>query len=1022
MKTIKKNSFLRIGLIFCIAVCAFLCFGWLSPKQSVASAAVSGPNVYIGDVIEAKDYKMNSANVYAEGMKIVYPSGGIYGSDKFTIEQAGRYQVTYYATVDGNRVEETKNYMAIRRPQDMIIADENMKVEYGKFFVGSCPYELTKDTYGAKVHFKAGQSITFATNLKVADLTADFNFLEMIVEPSVYGETDFDNLTVRVTDLADETNYVEYIIQTSNVVDGAGMTSYVKAGAANRLYGGYEGSRFHTSGFYGTQVFHSFRGWGRVLEDFNNKTVAETALTLALDHNSKELFIGPRTNGDFRNYLINDLDAPDKYKSDPWEGFKGDEVSVTVSAGGFSKAEGVLLIKAFGGYNFANDIIDNQAPSISFDYDMTDRLPTAEVGTRFPIIPFTVKDALDKTLKTNVWVNHIDKNGKKITVANDGESFYVDYEGTYEIIYYAEDYSGNSVEERIEITAQKKAPNIYIGIEDDLVEMDVYEVAYVPYVEDITIYGGSGTLITERAVYSPSKKLLTIKDKLVLNELGDYKVVYQATDYYGNVGYGVVTIRSQEIAAPKFVSEPEFTSVLLKGFNYDFPEVLVVETVDGVLKSLDCKTYVNGELVSDSFKVDGNEVTIRYVAEGTTGTATWEQTFNVVDAEEGKYKSKYFYSEDGLQLIDQKSELELAFNNNASATFLNALSTKEFSLALMYEVEKANFSEMYITMTDAKDTSLSVTFNFFYTQATNKWTMQLPNDSYMSAYAESKGILSFTYSAKDYKIIDTSGEAIAIVATYDDGEEFQGFSDWVYFTIGFRSVSSDASISISKICNQAMGYNKSSIDKALDEIKPIIVLDDVFLLRQKLGAKANIPTAKAFDVLGQISEFTVSLQMNGQVLASGPANQPVDYTFNKAGSYEVTYLAKDTHGNTMSLPYMILVSDETAPTLTVADSLKDTYQVGEAVTIPTYSATDNGDNCYIQVMVRLPDSEMRLLHYVKNGEVTSLLSKDHGIYDAHFKANDNAFITEKKGLYVLRVVAFDEYYNYTVKEYEFWVK
>ena len=115
MKTIKKNSFLRIGLIFCIAVCAFLCFGWLSPKQSVASAAVSGPNVYIGDVIEAKDYKMNSANVYAEGMKIVYPSGGIYGSDKFTIEQAGRYQVTYYAMVDGNRVEETKNYMATIR-------------------------------------------------------------------------------------------------------------------------------------------------------------------------------------------------------------------------------------------------------------------------------------------------------------------------------------------------------------------------------------------------------------------------------------------------------------------------------------------------------------------------------------------------------------------------------------------------------------------------------------------------------------------------------------------------------------------------------------------------------------------------------------------------------------------------------------------------------------------------------------------------------------------------------------------
>ena len=1022
MKTIKKNSFLRIGLIFCLAICAFLCFGWFTPKQSVASAAVTGPNVYIGDLIEAKDYKMNSADVYAEGMRIVYPSGGIYGSDKFVIEQAGRYQVTYYATVDGERIEETKSYMAIRRPQDMIVAD-GMQVEYGKFVVNGSPYPLTKETYGAKVHFKAGQEIGFATNLKVADLVEGYNFLEMIVEPSVYGETDFENMTVRLTDSADANNYVEYFIQTSNIVDGAGMTSYVRAGAVNRQYGGYEnGGKFHTSGFYGTQIFHSFRGWSRVGEDFKNKTVSESAMTLAMDHASKQVFIGPRTNGDSRNYMVNDLDDPGKYKSDAWEGFKGDEVVVTIKVGGLSKAEGILMIKSFAGFNFTNDIIDTQAPTISFDYDMNDRLPVAEVGTNFPIIPFTAKDALDKTVKTNVWVNHINANGKKLTVANNGESFFVEYAGTYEIIYRAEDYSGNRTEKRITITAQDKAPNIYIGIEEPLVEMDVYDTAYVPYVEDVNIYGGSGTLKVERAVYSPSKKLLTIKDKLQLTELGDYKVVYQATDYYGNVGYGVVTIRSQEIAAPKFVTEPQFTEVLLKGFNYDFPKALVVEAVDGQLKTLDCKTYVNGELVNGSFKVDGSEVNVRYVAEGATGTAEWEKTFAVVDADEGKYKSKYFYTADDLQLIDQKTDLEFAFNDNVNATFINALSTKEFTVSLTYEVAKANFAEMYITLTDAKDSNLSVTFNFFYAQATNKWSMQVGNDSMMLAYAESKGILSFTYSASDYKVVDTSGEAIAVIKTYDNGEEFNGFSDWVYFSIGFGGVGSDSSILLSKICNQSMGYTKSSIDKAMDETKPIIVLDDVFLLRQALGSKANIPTAKAFDVLGQISEFTVSIEMNGFILVSGPADQPLDFTLDKAGSYTVTYIAIDTHGNKMWLPYMILVSDETAPTLTVENSLKSTYNVGDAVTIPTYSATDNGDNCYIQVMVVLPDSEMRLLHYVKNGEVTSLLSKEHGIYDSQFKANDNAFITEKKGLYTLRVVAYDEYYNYTVKEYDFWVK
>ena len=1024
MKTIKKNSFLRIGLIFVTIICVFFSLWSMKSEQSVAQAAVRATaNVHIGDMLEAKDYKMRSAgeDVYAEGMRIVYPSGGIYGSDKFVIEQAGQYQVTYYATVDDERIEETMNYLAIRRPQDMIVADKDVKVEYGKYEVDS-PYQMTKQQYGAKVHFKAGQEITFATNLKTADLIEGFNFLEMIVQPSVYGETDFEKLTVRITDTADENNYVEYIINSSNLVDGAGMVSYVQAGAAGRRYGGWERTTFQTRA-YGTLVFHSFRGWGRIGEDFANKTVSECPLTLAIDHQAKKLFCGPKTNGDSSNWLVNDLDDPGQYKSDPWEGFKGDEVSVTIKPGNFIKAEGVLLIKSFGGYNLANDVVDSQAPTITLDYDMADVLPVAEVGTDFPIIPFIARDALDKTIKTNVWVNHINENGKKITVEHDGDSFYVDYAGTYEIIYNAEDYSGNKTQERIEITAVENKPNIYIGIEEPIVEVDVYNFAHIPYVEDMNIYGGSGTLKLERAVYSPSKQLLEVKDTLQLTELGDYKVVYKATDYYGQVAYGVVTIRSTEIDAPKFVETPQFTDALLKDFSYDFPKAFVVETVDNKIVVLDCKTYVNGELVNGSFVADGTEMLIRYVAEGATGTVEWSDTIPVVDAESGKYKSKYFYSTDeALQVVDQKSSIEFVFTDNAQTTFINALSTQNLTFSMLYNSAKANFSQMTLTVTDAVNKDLELTVKFFYAQASNEWTIMLNNSVEASAYAVSKGMLSFTYSAKDYQVIDTNGEAIVKATAYDNGEEFKGFSDWVYITLAFTGVNAESSIEMTQICNQPLGYTKSNLEKAVDEIKPIIALDEAFLLRQELGSKAKIPTAKAFDVLGQICEFTVKVEKDGQLLASGAGDQALDLTLDKAGYYSVTYYAKDTNGNHMSLPYMILVSDVTAPTLTVKNSLKKTYNVGDKITIPTYSATDNGDNCYIQVMVMLPDDEMRILHYVENGEVTSLLDKDNNIYDSSFKANDNAFIAEKKGTYILRVVAYDEYYNYTVTEIEFQVK
>ena len=222
MKPMKKKSILRIGLLLCAVVCAFLGYSSINISRKVAYAAerAVSTNVHIGDIIEAKDYKMNSAGagVYAEGMRIVYPSGGVYGSNKFVIGQAGQYQVTYYATVADKRIEETKTYMAIRRPQDMIVADAGMKVEYGKFQIEGSPFELTKETYGAKVHFKAGQQIGFAVNLKTADLVQGYNFLDMIVQPSVYGETDFEKLTVRMTDTADANNYVEYIIVSSNLI------------------------------------------------------------------------------------------------------------------------------------------------------------------------------------------------------------------------------------------------------------------------------------------------------------------------------------------------------------------------------------------------------------------------------------------------------------------------------------------------------------------------------------------------------------------------------------------------------------------------------------------------------------------------------------------------------------------------------------------------------------------------------------------------------------------------------------
>lgn len=1034
MKTAIKTKILRFGWILLTAFVFVLSFALFTREENTAYAEESvHQTACVGDVVDAKEYKITygGAAVSAEGLIVVSPSGGVYGGESFIMDKAGVYTITYYVTINGEYVEETKTYLAVRKPQDLIVADAGVEASFGKYEVGS--YELQKETYGAIVPFTAGQSITFSTNIKTSMLTEDFNIIDLIVMPSVYKETDFERLIVVITDSENPDNYVEVYVDSSNAVDGGGQVSYVRAGARGQQAGGYEGATFHKD-HYGTQIEHSFRGLGyqanvpaKGKEDprsyLENHIVSEHSLTIAFDHEEKKVYCGPASFEADDKLLVNDLDDPAQYKGNPWGGFTSDEVTVTVKATSFSKAQGKVLIKSFGGYDFSKDVQDTTAPEISIDYPENAQLPVAVVGESFPIFPYTAKDALDQDVKMDVWVYHVSDDGYKINVENDGTSFLVNYAGNYEIVYRAEDYSGNVTERVVQISAVEQRPGIFISIEETLKEAEIYKTVEIPYASDMQVFGGSGIVDLQRAVYAPDKTKLDVKDSLLLTQLGDYKVVYTATDYLGQVVYGVITVRSLAIDAPKFVSKPQFDVKLIKGFTYEIPKAFVVETVVGEVVEVSCKVYVNGELKNDSFKASGEEMEIRYVAEGETGTAEWSDVISVVDTENGKYKSAYFDSNGDLEIKDEKSYTEFVIKGDGNLEFVKPLFAQGFAMTLSYDPEKMNFSKMSITMVDASDRSLSVTAYLFYEKAEDAWFMQLQGSSLKVRYTTSKNIFSFARSTDGNKIVDTSGVAIAEITVYDNGEPFQGFSDTLYLQMAFSGVEEESSLYVTQICNQSMGYSKSSLDKASDEIKPVIVLDETFIIRQKLGSKAQIPTAKAYDVLGQIKEFTVTVaRTGGEVIAQGPADQPIDVTLDKAGNYTVTYFVRDTNGNRESIPYVIIVNDETAPTLTVKDSLKSNYKVGDKVKIPEYSATDNGENCYIQVTLIMPNNELLLLHYSENGNVTSYLDKANDVYGNEFKADSNTFILLKKGTYTLRIVAYDEYYNYTVKEIVFNVK
>ena len=96
------------------------------------------------------------------------------------------------------------------------------------------------------------------------------------------------------------------------------------------------------------------------------------------------------------------------------------------------------------------------------------------------------------------------------------------------------------------------------------------------------------------------------------------------------------------------------------------------------------------------------------------------------------------------------------------------------------------------------------------------------------------------------------------------------------------------------------------------------------------------------------------------------------------------------------------------------------YKVGDAVTIPTYTATDNMEKRRVDVILILPDSQVRLLTSDLDGEITYALT-DATLYNGTFRVDNTSFRAEQKGTYTLRYVVNDEQYNRAVQELTFTV-
>ena len=1030
-------------IIFPLFVLPLFCTSIKDSKQQIKVLATTEHyDVFMDDVIdvEPRILEFNDESKVVNG-QIVTPSGNTYEGHSFTIEEPGLYKVIYKTYFGFHEEVQEIEYLCKRKSADFFEITNPVDISYGEYRHNTNKYHHE----GVLIDVKNGTEIKFNMPLSTEDFLTEQNIdegkgfkdrsigasakplLDFLIDPSKLMEVDFDHLIIRLTDSVDKTNFVDIYIDDAFYKPDprSGSASYVRVGASCNWAMGWSWRESpgkinqgeYKVGISGAGLCSSFRG--QPYED-NPLTSAQI-----LYCSKNQRFYNYRGSLEVNTtYFINDLSDPIEYGNNVWNGFESGKFYLSIIPSSFTSSTGRILLKSVGKYVLNSEILtDDKAPEIIVDtqgYDMFN-LPKAVVGKSYPVFKAKVFDNYDSNLEPKVSISYRDSvNNQDIDVTFENDKFMVSKSGTYTIKYEAKDRSGNvSDVVALQVSTVNNVDNIVLQLSSTETSVGSYSEVTLPSTSDVVATGGTGNIIIERKLYDPKGNRVAITDNTFKPTLvGDYLLKFEGTDYIGNKKELIYRIHSLPLTTPVFIDEINLPPVLINGFKYSFSNIRAVETVNNENVFITPTIKVNGTTYSGPVTASGSSMQVDFVATGHNGTATISRTRSVINVKDSAGKidqAKYFYG--NLTAVQNKDDVTLSSNTDGEVIFANRLNPEDFYIGMRLVSGYDNAEFIKFKFTDAINHDISVTFTLDLANI----TIQAP---YLSALSyslyENQFGLYYSDSTKIFK--DTNQNQLSSLYKDDNGNIFEGFSKGFYLTIGFEGVTGNAKYLVEKIANQVMGYKTSGDDR----IKPTFKYDFELPSEQFKGKDFVYPTFEAFDVLSEIVTTSIEVYLNGNKLVGG--NQYCQETFKitSSGYYSIIYIAKDSSNNQLRITRSVSVYDDALPTLSVSSLSKTSYKVGDTVSIPSYSASDDSGVYFVDVILIMPTNEMRLLlHHahdeygVEKDVIDYMLDNEKHVYNSSFIENKTTFKLEMSGSYRLRIVAYDEAFNSVSNEQAF---
>ena len=904
----------------------------------------------------------SAGKVYFKGQEaeakptLYFPSGkGAEGSS--ALEEPGRYEIRYEATIDGQLLTQSVYF--------------DLKEEYATRFVcetgAASEYGVAKmnDTYGGvALSLTDGKKAVYSKILNLGDNQFDENaknreentkLLELRTDPMNPGTADLEAIYVELQDVDRPTNVVTIRIKYLSYMPNF---SRIRAKATGQSYSGYYWD-FDTGnlGSVDNSEMHEDGGFISAFDftsSLNGRTYEKSKLQLFFDSETNRLYANPWQNyGTAQGYqdnrvpwLVRDFSTNDSVLSGgdaAWTGFTSNRVKMTIYATGVSSSARLLITNVDGEDMTGQDVVDSRSPEIRFPEST---FPKGEVGKTYRYPEFIAADEDSAVVSKKVSVY----SGNTL-IQDGGESFVPKASGSYTLVFEAKDAFGNvsRVEKKIEVVMV--ASPLSITLEGDV--PDTASVGDTIHLPAVLASGGVGGITTKVSVTAGNKPVEVKDNAFQIQYKKNYVVRFIATDYVGNQTKITKFISNITVSPLPVVDETKLylPSALLEGHSYDLSHfVAFAYAEDGSVLTLSPKiTVQDGRGTRDIASNEAylpvsssslTEATITYHFEGRGGNKEVTRTLPIVKpTNQIGFLSSYFVASNGeIAAIDEGVKATMK-KEGTTVEFLPNLFGKKLTAVWNGKA----IDEYTIKLCDSLDFSQAITLHF--TRLNGKLYCSIDGGEAFRYFESNTGEVSLTYLEKTHTIYDGLSNAVAVL------DDFAGFASGNIRM--FVESSSDGSFFFRSINNQIINNVRK------DSIGPNIYFDQGLSGRFAVGSDITFPEVFAYDVLNGVKDVTVSISCDGEVLKKGSLEEiGSHYKMEKVGSYKITYLFKDTAGNASACSFFFSSYDPVAPTLTFAASFPTSVKQGENIVLPAYQIHDQKpETAAVFLYCQLPNGE-----------------------------------------------------------------